>query len=223
MYELDLDIEFSGDMLCGMLCAVYRSVLTSGTAVRHHQICEPAVDISLDGSIDQGMAVVEECNYFAIVLKEFYYVAVQSGEGLVAFVFSRIVDGAAVENETSAITGGIVRYTFLICETQYTDGKFAPCEFISELLEVHKTVQKVIEVWIFLVWFVKELAEVGDSEGDGLHEVGLLLEVAAEAVCAKHLKSAEENEMAESGEEFVASDGYVFVKRYEIFVKQVLS
>ena len=137
MDEFDFDIEFFCYMLGSVLGAIYRSVLTAGTTIGNHQVCEPTVDVSLHRGIDKRM--------------EFYDLGVETRVRLVPLVFSRIVDSTAVENETAAVAGRIVWYAFLVCEAENADCELLFGQFVGELFKIHKAVQQLVEVWIFLV------------------------------------------------------------------------
>lgn len=213
MYEFYPDIEFTGNVLGGVLCAVYRPVLTTGASVSNHEICKSAVDVTLYGSIYKRMAVFKEGVDLSVVFQEFDYIGIKPGERLVAVVFARIINGSAVEYVSAAVSCGVVRNAFFIREAENSYGEPLAVEPVCELLHVDKPNEQFVEVWVLCIRFLQKVAEVGYSKRHALHEVRFFFEITAESICSEYLECAEENEMTQALEEFLTSDWEIFVER----------
>lgn len=196
-------------------------MLPTGTAEGYHKVGETAVDVALNCSVDEGVAVVKEGEDFAILLEEVDDLAVEPGEGLVTLVLTGVVDGSAVEDVTAAIAGGVVGDAFFVGETHDADGEESLGLVGRELLEVDEVGEHAREVGILIEGLLEESAEVGDSVGNTLHKVRFLLEVAAEAIGAEDLEDAEEDEVAESAMEAIGVDGLIFLDSIDVFVDEL--
>ena len=76
--------------------------------------------------------------------------------------------------------------------------------------------QDFTEIRIFGVRLLQQLAQVFNGERHALDEVGLLLEVTAETVCAQYLHGAEQYEMTELGIEIALIHRLVFAQGFDI-------
>ena len=203
-------VELRVNVLGHVLGAVDRTVLAAGAAEAHHQVGESAVDIPAHRCVHQCPAVVEEGSYLAVVFKEFYHFFVEACKGLVAFVFAGVVHGAAVEDKSAAVARCVVGDAFLVGKRHDFHGERALLKLVGELLHVYKLAEHGVEIGILYKRLVEYGAEVSQGKGHALEEVGLLLEVAAVAVSAKHLQGAEQHEMPQLLEEIFFVDGLVF-------------
>ena len=221
--EVDLDAEGGVQVLGQVLGGIDGAVLPAGAPEGHAEAGEAALHVAAHGGVDQGVDVGEEGGNLAVVLQEADDGFVQSGEGLVSLVLAGVIDGAAVEDEASAVAGGVVGDAFLVGEAGDADGEAPLLQVVGELLELGQLPEHLAEVGVFRVGFFEEAAQVGDGEGDALHEVGLLLEVSAEAVGAQHLQGAEEDEVAQLGVEVGFVHGLVLAQGVDVFGQQLLA
>ncbi len=135
--------------------------------------------------------MLQEYGYLAVIFQKADNGFVQSREGLVALVLAGIVHGAAVKDETSSVACGIFGNALLVGKAGDFHHEAALLQVVRKLFQLGELAQNPAEVGIFGVRLLEQLAQVLDGEGDTLYEVGLLLEVAAEAVGAQHLHGAE--------------------------------
>ncbi len=167
---------FLSSLFGGVLGTVHRPVLSAGAAVCHHKVGEATFDVAGHGGVDQRIAVVEEREHFAVFFKKIHNALVKSGERFVAFVFSRVVYGTAIEYEAATISAGVVGYPFFICEAENFYCEALACYLVCELMHIDQAAQHAVEIGILRVAVVEELAEIGYGERHTLHEVGFLLE-----------------------------------------------
>lgn len=100
-----------------MLCRINRTVLTTCASKANHQVCETTIQIALYGSIDDFINGIKEGSYFTLFFQESNDGFIQSGEMIVSFVFTRVINGPAVEYKSAAIAGGIVGYSFFCMQS----------------------------------------------------------------------------------------------------------
>ena len=122
----------------------------------------------------------EGCD-FPVVFEETDDRLVQPGERFVAVVFPRIVNGAAVEHESSTVACRVFGDAFFIGKTADPHDEAAFLQ-VGELLQLRQLLQELVEVRILRIGLLQELAQVLDGIGHALHEVGFLLEITAKAV-----------------------------------------
>jgi hypothetical protein len=71
MAKTDMDIrKLRGEMACKVFGAIYRTMLSSGTAETDHQAVEATPHIGLHMRIDYSIHMFEEPEYFSIILKK---------------------------------------------------------------------------------------------------------------------------------------------------------
>ena len=97
-----------------MLCAIYRAVLSSGTAETEHEVCEFALHVTGYMGVCQFIYMREEFCYLAVLLKEIYNLLVKPGKVLEVVIFARVVDCTAVKYVSSAVSAGVTRNAFLV-------------------------------------------------------------------------------------------------------------
>ena len=68
MHQFYLHVEHLVDMLCHVLCAVHRAVLSAGAAEAHHEVGESALDVALHRGIDQRIGEAEKLGFKSILV-----------------------------------------------------------------------------------------------------------------------------------------------------------
>ncbi len=86
------------------LRTVNRPMLTSGAPEGYLQIGETALAVTLDRCVDQRVAMFEKAENLAVVLQKISDRHISAIEVLVGLIAPRVMNCAAVENETAAIT-----------------------------------------------------------------------------------------------------------------------
>ena len=114
---------FPGKVVGHVLSAVNRTVLTACAAEADHKAIESALHVCLHMRIHYPIGMLKETEHLTVVLKESYYRLVSSGQFLIWFISSRIVDRPAVEHVSSAVAGRVIWYSFLEREAAYLDFK----------------------------------------------------------------------------------------------------
>ena len=165
--------------------------------------------------------MVEKLEYLAVVLKKLYHLVVEARKRLVALILAGVVDGAAVKHVAAAVARRVVGDAFLVGEAHHAHRERVLLQVVGKLLQANKLFEHLAEVGILRIGVGKKMPEIGDGKRNALDEVGLLLEVAAEAVGAEHLKRAEQHEVAQLGVEIVAVYGSVFAQGVDIFLQQL--
>ena len=199
MYQVHLYAELLVEVFGKVLGRIYGAVLAACTAETYGQVGKSPFHIPFHGCIYQPIYVFEEYGDFPILFKEADNGFVETGERLVTFVFARVVYGTAVEYETAAVAGRIFGDTFFIGETGDFYYQTTLFQVVGELFQFGQFVEHFAEIRIFGVRLLQQLAQVFNGERHALDEVGLLLEVTAETVCAQYLHGAEQYEMTELG------------------------
>ena len=105
---------FFGKTGSQMLCAIYRTMLSSGAAEAYHKACESTARISLDVRFNYSIHMVQEADYFPVVFQKADDRLIPARQFLIRDISSWIMDGAAVKDISSPISGKVTRYTFLI-------------------------------------------------------------------------------------------------------------
>src|ERR1019366_8977305 len=100
---------FSAQMFRQLLRQIDRSVLAAGTTERSHQVLEPAVLIRADACVHQRHDAGEKLMHALLPIEIVDYQLVFAGEGLEAFFAPGIRETAAIENESAAISGLVLR------------------------------------------------------------------------------------------------------------------
>ena len=136
MYEVYLDAELGMNMFRHVLGGVDRTVLSSRTTEANHQIGESPVHIAFDRCIHDFVSMVQETGNFPVFFKETDHRFVQSCKMVVTFVFTRVIDGTAVKDKSSAIATRIVGDSFFIGETDKLAFKRMSLEVVIELRQV---------------------------------------------------------------------------------------
>ena len=148
VHELHLDVEFLVDMLCHVLRAVDRTVLSAGASEANHQIRESALLVAFHRGVDKGIGVVEKLEYLAVVLKKLYHLVVEARKRLVALILAGVVDGAAVKHVAAAVARRVVGDAFLVGETHHAHRERVLLQVVSKLLQANKLFEYLAEVGI---------------------------------------------------------------------------
>lgn len=96
-----------------MLGRIDRPVLSAGTAEAYRQVAEPSLHISFDRRVHQRVCMFQKRKDFSVFFQKADNRFVQSGKGFVAFVFTGIIYGTAIEYITASVTCRVVGYAFL--------------------------------------------------------------------------------------------------------------
>ena len=136
--QMDYDTLTAGEMFGEFLGAVSGAVLAPGASEGDLQMTETTVHEALDVSIYQREHMPQECQDLPVGLQELLNLTVKAGHGTETFVLARIVDGTAVEDITSSITGQILGNAFFI-------GKTMDMDFLIKNLRKPKPAVDVIE------------------------------------------------------------------------------
>ena len=105
------------------LGAVDGAVLAAGAAEGDLEGGEVAFEVFLDALSDDGLDVVEKLIDGRFFLQEFDNRAVLASVGLVLGEASRVGKGAAVEDESAAVAGGVGGEAFFEAEGEDGDGE----------------------------------------------------------------------------------------------------
>lgn len=96
-----------------MLGRIDRPVLSAGTAEAYRQVAEPSLHISFDRRVHQCVCMFQKRKDFSVFFQKADNRFIQSGKGFVAFVFTGIIYGTAIEYITASVTCRVVGYAFL--------------------------------------------------------------------------------------------------------------
>lgn len=192
--QMDYDSLTAGEMFGEFLGAVSGAVLAPGASEGDLQMTETPVHEAFDVSIYQREHMPQECQDLPVGLKELLNLPVKAGHGAETFVLARIVDGTAVEDITSSITGQILGNAFFIGKTMDMDVQEPVLRRRKAGAFPHKSVQNLSEIWVAPEGLGKELTQVLERIRDAFDEVGALLDPASESVRAKNLKRPEKDE-----------------------------
>ena len=223
VYQVDLNAKLSVQVFSQMLGRINGAVLAARASETDRQIGKATFHVALDGNVDQSIDVLQESYDFTIVFEEADDRFVQSRERFVAFVFTGVVHGTAVEDEASAVARRIFGNAFLVGEAGDFNHEAALLRVVGELFQFGQFGQHPAEVRVLRIGFMEQLAQVFDGEGDALDEVGFLLEVAAETVGAEYLHGAKQHKVAEPGHETGFVHRLVFAQGVDVFVEQFLA
>ena len=149
MDEIHLDTVFLMEMFCQMLCCINRTVLPARATEGDHQICESAIQIPFYGSIHEAVHMLEETENLAVIFEEFHNRFIQACEVVILGIFARIVDGAAVEYEASAVARRIGRNAFLVGKADDAYFQRALLMFEGELRQLCQLAQNLAQIGIF--------------------------------------------------------------------------
>ena len=119
--ELDADGIFA-EVLRQMFGRIYRPVLAAGAAERYGEAGEPAFEVFLDAARYERIDIAEEILHFAFAVEKLDDGKLAAGEAFVLFVFAGIVDGAAVEDESSAVARWVGGNAAFVRKTADADG-----------------------------------------------------------------------------------------------------
>ena len=143
--------EFGMQMLCQMLCRIDGTMLSAGTTERDHQIRETTVQITFHRSIHDRIYMFQELRDFPVFLQEVDHWLVQSCKMVVSFIFSRVVDGPAIEYETTAVSARIVRYSFFVGKADDLNFQHPFLYVVPELRQAGQFSQNGAQVRIFRI------------------------------------------------------------------------
>lgn len=116
MADMHLYAKLLMDMLGEMLGGVYTAVLTARATEAEHQRGEATLDVSVHMMVSEGIYMIEELEYLAVILQEADYRFVQAREFLVRLIASGIVGAAAVEYIAAAIARSVLGDALLVRE-----------------------------------------------------------------------------------------------------------
>ena len=89
---------------------------------------EPALQVTGHMSVHQGIYIVQEPEHLTVVFKELRHGSVFPGERPVLRIASRVMDGPAVKDISTAIARNVFRYTLLVGKAADCDSKaLFPC------------------------------------------------------------------------------------------------
>ena len=194
----DLHVELRGEMLRKPFGAIYRAMLAARAAEADLKMGELPLYEPLDMRIDQLEDIVQEPEYFSVILQELYHLLVIPRELTIIFVLARVIDRPAVEYIAAAVPRGVERNAFLVSEADYPDFQTPVLRDVVELREGRHLGKYLVEVWVLVEWFLEQQpAEISQRERYAGKKMRLLLEIAPETVGSQNLKHTEENEKTE--------------------------
>lgn len=106
-----------------MFGAVDGAVLAAGASEGDLKVGEVALQIFLDALADEGFGVVEELVNGGFLLQELDDGTVLAGIALVLWIAAGVGQGAAVEDEATAVAGGVGGEAFFETEGEDGDGE----------------------------------------------------------------------------------------------------
>ena len=136
VYEVYPDTELRMNMFRHMLGRVDRTVLAPRAAETDHQIGESSVHVTFDRSIHNFISMIQETSDLSVFFEETDHRFVQSGKMIVTFVFTRVIDGAAVKDKSTAIATRIVGNSFFIGKTDDLEFECMLLDVVIELRQV---------------------------------------------------------------------------------------
>ena len=105
MNKMNFNAVLLVQMLREMLCAINRSMLTTGTTKSHLQMTKIAFYKALNMMVYQTIDGLQERQYLTVFLQKINHRLIESGELFILIVLTRVVGTAAIENITSAVSG----------------------------------------------------------------------------------------------------------------------
>ena len=119
----DVTRVFFGYPRCHFFGTIDGAVLTAGAAEGNLQGGEVALEVFLDALGNEGLGMVKKAVDGGFFLQEFYHGAILAGVGLVFGITAGIGEGTAVEDEATAIAGGIGGEALFVAEAEDADGQ----------------------------------------------------------------------------------------------------
>ena len=120
----DTDVGVGGGEPGGkLLGAIDGAVLAAGAAEGDLEGGETALGVFVDALCDKGFGVVEEAVDGGFALEELDHGAVAACDGLVLGIAARVGEGAAVEDESAAVAGGVDGEALFVAEGEDGDGE----------------------------------------------------------------------------------------------------
>ena len=126
-------------------------MLATGASKTYRKVGESALDVTLHRGIDQGIDMLKEGGYFAILFKELNDGLVEAGKGLVALVLARIVHRTTVEHIATTVAGSVFGDAFLVGKTHYFNGEVSLLQAVGKPLQFGKRFQHFLQVRIFRI------------------------------------------------------------------------
>ena len=214
MADAYLNAKLLMDMLGKMLRGIDGAMLSTRAAEREHQRCKTTLHIAAHVSIRQLIDGIEESKNFTIILQEADNWLIKSRQLLVRFVATRVVGAATIEHITAPVARFILGNALAVRETIYPNDKLSlPIIFggrgsfpfnrlesglFGEPIQKFHQVRIVEKVRAFIIR--KQFAKILNGRGNGGNEMVLPLEIASEAVSAKHLKRTEKHEKRQASD-----------------------
>src|SRR5574344_245246 len=113
-------------------------MLTSCTSETDRKAGESSLHISFDRCIYQSIGMFQKWEYLTVILKECNYWLIESCKWFISLIFSRVINGTAVEYKA-----------------HHFHSKLTLLKFIGELLEVSEFTENFTQIWIFRIIFLK--------------------------------------------------------------------
>ena len=98
-------------------------MLAPCTTKTDHEVGETPLDVVFDGSIYEGVGVLEEVVDAAVLEEEIDDSLVASGEGLVGSVTTGVVEGTAVKDKPASVSCGVLGDACLVGKAADMDGE----------------------------------------------------------------------------------------------------
>lgn len=113
MNQVNTNIVLLLEMLRQMLCAINRTVLSSGTTKRYLEVRKITFDEALRMMIDKLINRLQEREYLTVFLKKINHRLIQSCEGLIFIVLTGIMRRTAIKDITASIARIVGRDSLL--------------------------------------------------------------------------------------------------------------
>src|SRR5205814_7812731 len=104
----NFDPVFRTQMFGQLLRYVYRPVLATGAAKRHHQVLKAAPAIFTDTRVDQRLHVRQESMNALLLIKIFDDGSISSSKRLEALFAPRVWETASIEDEAPAVSAFVI-------------------------------------------------------------------------------------------------------------------